>query len=221
MVAVNGKKEFAEEKMINRYHKSVAHTLKSATLAVSILVLLVSASHGAMIPKLKSSRFWPGHWPKTVMVTGNYAKPRLLAEMAQRETNLPVILVSQEEMGDEIYYLPPPPNVRKIQPKKFAELIDVFLRPKRVIFIGDETYVPTSYQKDIQDKYPTIIVSGDDWIENARELGKLIGVGGLHKKYRKTLIKLLEAESHSVDLPGEIGEMDEEPVMPDIEDFEE
>ncbi|MFO7820739.1 MAG: hypothetical protein R6V56_01570 [Lentisphaeria bacterium] len=204
--------------------KTVFHVVSLLVLTVLGAFMLTATSHGALIPKLKSSSFWPGHWPKTVLVTGNFAKPRLLAEIAQRETNLPIILVSPEDNGDELYYMPPPPNARRIQPDKYVELIDVLLRPRRIIFIGDADYLDPSYKEKLKDKYPAISISGDDWIENARELGNLIGVGGLHKKYRQNLIKLLEAEAHSgnisIDEPFS-SETDGELTMPEIKAVEE
>lgn len=189
-------------------------------LGVLALSMWAPASFGAILPlqKMKSSRFWPGHWPETVIVTGNYAKPRLLAEWAQRETNLPIILISPEAGGDELYYMPAPPDARQIDRGKFVELIDVLLRPKRVIFLGDERYINESYKESIQGQYPTIVISGKDWVKNADELGRLVGVRDLETRFRNSLIKLLEAESHRGDFSAEPSE---ELLMPTIEEFEE
>ena len=159
-------------------------------------LFMTSEVNGGWWQKFKSTRFWPFHWPDTLMVTGNYAKPRLLAEMAQRDTNLPILVISQESSGDKLFYLPPSPKAMPIQKGRYMEFIDVMMRPKRIVFVGDEKYVPSDYIQKVKEKYPTIIVSGNDWIENAGQLGGIVHSSGLKKEFRKALQKLMSAEKH-------------------------
>ena len=173
-----------------------------AALVAAAAFLLASNLQAGFSDLLEKIPFWPRHWPETLIVTGNYAKPRLLAELTQRKTDLPVLLISEEEQGDEIYYLPTEPEAMRIPARKYMEFVEVMMRPKRVVFLGGREYVDQAYVDKVQDNYSTIVISGRDWIKNARELGKLVGYGGLERQYRKQLHILLEAEAHTPESAG-------------------
>lgn len=163
--------------------------------AMTVLLLLIAQSSAEAI-ELRNLAFWRARRLDTLILTGNYAKPRLLAEQAQAQTNLPIVLVSQEHGGDEIYYLPSKPSAMRIEPRKFLEFVDVMLRPKRIVVLGDQTYVPARYVDMFKDRYPTIVISGNDWIANAEQLGKVLRTSFLARNYQRNLMQLLEAEAH-------------------------
>jgi len=147
----------------------------------------------------RSLMFWRGAWPETLIITGNYARPRLLGEQAQRKTKLPVIIVSREAQGDQIFYLPSQPEAMPIAVEKYLEFIEVMVRPKRVIVLGDAAYISARYVDPLRERYPTIILAGKDWVTNAEQLGKIIGYRRLRKHYHERLVELLEAEAHRAD----------------------
>jgi hypothetical protein len=144
----------------------------------------------------RSLMFWRGRWPETLIITGNYARPRLLAEQAQWGTKLPVIIVSREAQGDQIFYLPARPEAMQVAENKYLEFIEVMIRPRRVVVLGDESFIASRYVDALRERYPTIIVAGRDWVTNAEQLGKIIGYRRLKKHYHERLQQLLEAEAH-------------------------
>ncbi len=129
----------------------------------------------------------------TVVVTGNYAKARLLAEMFQRETKQPIVLISPEGPGrQELYYLPYSGPAAAFPTEKYAEFMD-YLNPRRVIFLGDESYVAASYVDAVRARFPVMVVNGRDWLQNAKALGVIIRDRGLAKRYASCFDKLDEA----------------------------
>jgi hypothetical protein len=178
--------------------------MKNKTMTGLLFAVVFTASFAAetqagLWNKVTSLAFWKRQWPETLIVTGNYAKPRLLAEQAQKKTDLPIILVSEEAGGNEVYYLPEKPEALRIAEGRFLEFVEVMVRPQRVVVLGDTNYVPEMYVSKLRERYPTIVLSGDDWIETAQELGKIIGYRRLPKHYRANLKQLLEAEAHSTE----------------------
>lgn len=179
-------------------------TTRGNTKVVGLVVVFVFVgsfvAEAGMWNKMTSWAFWARKWPETLIVTGNYAKPRLLAEQAQDATDLPVILISQESGADEVYYMPEGPEAMKIQNSKYLEFIEVMIRPQRVVVLGNGDYVPEDYVDVLKTRYPTIVISGEDWIKNAEQLGKIVGSRWLAGRYRKNLMKLLESEAHEPQL---------------------
>ncbi|MFW6414164.1 MAG: hypothetical protein ACOCZS_02575 [Verrucomicrobiota bacterium] len=163
-------------------------------IALLTILLLTTTADAGLWQKFKSTRLWPFHWPETLMVTGNYAHPRLLAEIAQGETNFPIILVSPEGDDERLYYLPPNDDAIALDKDKYLEFIDVMLDPKRVVFIGDEKYIPAQYIERVEEKYSTVTISGNNWLKNAEQLERIIKSSGLTKDYRKALQQLLTME---------------------------
>lgn len=173
-----------------------------AGVCLIMVGMLACGDAHAIFPKLKSWRIWPGRWPDTIIVTGNYAKARLLAEAAQRKTNLPIILISNEADGEKLFYMPHKPEARELSPEKYVEYIEFMLRPKRIIFLGDSPYVPARYIDCVRGNYPTIVLSGKDWVRNGQQLGKILGSWTLARYYEKNLKQLMEAEAHQVSMSG-------------------
>jgi hypothetical protein len=138
--------------------------------------------------------WWRGRRVDVLMITGNYAKSRLLAELAQFRTKQPVILVSPARAGDrdELYFLPSAPEAMSIEKPKFVEFVS-FLQPKRIVVLGDSSYVPTEYLDLLRDRFPVLVVAGKDWHQNAQALAKIVGNSGLPKRYLELLARIEEA----------------------------
>ena len=175
-------------------------TSQVRVLALGLLVaaggLFASAALADESFTFSKLAFWRKPWPPTLIVTGNFARSRLLAELAQRKTDMPVLLISQEEGGDQLYYMPSNPETMALPPEKYMEFIETMLRPKRIVFVGDASYVPPNYIEVVKQTYPTIVISGQDWNKNAGELGRVLRSRTLAPVYRKALRALEEAEKH-------------------------
>jgi len=126
----------------------------------------------------------------SLIITGNYAKSRLLAEVAQHKTKQPVILISPTvDDSSEVYFMPSNPEAMVVDDDKYVEFVD-FLRPRRLIFLGDESYMPPRYVDALRGRYPTVVVASRDWLKNAQALSDLLEWGKLPEVYSGYLAKL-------------------------------
>ncbi len=183
-------------------------------LAAGILTFTAAANAG-FLDKLNFFKNWSAtERVDTLMITGNYAKSRLLAELVQHKTEQPILLLSPGGSGNmEMYFLPSAPEAMALQPEDYVEFVE-FLQPKRIIVIGNEKFVPSSYYKTLQDKFPTVIVASEDWLKNAEALATIFEYKKLEQHYSDYLLELTAASS------GRPAAMDdafgglEEPVVP-------
>jgi hypothetical protein len=126
----------------------------------------------------------------TLVITGNFAKSRLLAELFQHKTKQPIVLISPEGIGrDQLFFMPTVPEAMAFDATKYVEFID-FLHPGRIVFIGDASFVPPSYIDQVRGRYPTVVLNSRDWLDNAKALGGIIKDRGLAKRYGSYFEKL-------------------------------
>lgn len=142
---------------------------------------------------------WPtwgkGRRVDTLLVTGNFAKSRLLAELYQREAKQPLLIISPEGAGkDQLFYLPAQGQAMALEPAKYTEWVE-YLHPGRIIFLGDAAFVPLSYVDQVRGRFPTVVLNSRDWLDNAKALGTLIKDKTLAKRYGSYFEKLDVAAS--------------------------
>ena len=125
---------------------------------------------------------------ETLLITGNFGKSRILAELAQAKKKHPILLISPEADGDRIFFLPTAPEAASVAPDRFREFIE-FLQPKRVVILGDERYVPERYTDELRGRFPLVVVDGEDWRKNATALGGVLGYRRLARRYEPYLQK--------------------------------
>ena len=75
--------------------------------------------------------------------------------------------------------------------ERYAEFVG-FLRPKRLIFLGDSSYVPQKYVDALRHRFPTMLVTSQDWQNNARTLATVFGKRKLPTEYAACLLQLGE-----------------------------
>jgi hypothetical protein len=165
--------------------KTIAST---TTLFVLALSLMASATRAGLMDYLPS---FGDDSPDMLIITANYAKPRLLAELVQMKKNHPILLISPEQNGDQIFYMPEYPDARLIPNDKLIDFLAV-LSPKQIVVLGDENYVPTSYVKTIRNRYPLVLITGEDWVKNAKALADTVDYSKLVDLYREYLGQLLD-----------------------------
>ena len=124
--------------------------------------------------------------PETLLVTGNYLSPYMIAETYQGLTNQPYLRI----MEDGRLYMVMPKLVRGIAPRELCGVIDSF-NLKRIVIIGDERYVSADFEKTLRKtnikKTPIIRIYGDNWLRVAEELDDLLNVGHLSRNFRENL----------------------------------
>lgn len=160
------------------------------------LVFCLESSAGP-ISWFGRSPLWPWGWPDTLIVTGNFAEPRLLAEVAQYKTKQPLIVISPEGDGDHIYYLPYKKNEAiELTREEYVEFIETMLRPKRIVFLGGEEMIDPKYIEPVRKNYTSLVLKGDDWGRNAKQMGKIMRCWTLRRTYTKARAKVMKAKEH-------------------------
>jgi hypothetical protein len=166
-------------------------------------VVLVALAGACLAPLSGWSAWFGARRIETLVVTGNFAKSRLLAELYQRRTKQPILIVSPEGINnDQLFYLPSKAGCMALDPAKYAEWVE-YLSPTRVIFLGDTAYVPQTYVDQVRGRFPVVILNGRDWLDNAKALGGLIKDKGLAKLYGSYFEKI-DAAATSLARDGEL-----------------
>lgn len=138
---------------------------------------------------------WRSLGPKrqihTMIVTGNYKIPRLMAELIQDESRQPYILLPDpRDEVQKICFCPPTRNeALEIQEKN----LNAFIRtcgPRRIIILGDERYVPRRYEEMLDKKIPIFRVTGENWQRIAEELTFMLNLSRLDRNFRKLYEKM-------------------------------
>ena len=137
---------------------------------------------------------FPQNRVDVLMVSGNYAKPRLLAELVQKRNSQPFLLISPTANGEELYLMPAGNEATVTAKEKFVELVE-FMQPRQVIFLGDSDYMPAQYVELIRNRFPVTQIIGDDWNKNAQNLAQLLHLNNLSERYAELLKVLEEATS--------------------------
>ena len=177
--------------------------------AVAIGFAVTATVEAGFLSKLNVFQYWSGKSRvDTLMVTGNYAKSRLLAELVQSKTKQPILLVEPGTRGEEMYFLPAAPEALAVEKAKFVEFVDFLLQPQdqkrarrhkqgRVVFIGDTDFVPQEFVDTLRDRFPTFIVASDNWQNNAEALARLFKYKKLPQHYSDLLAQLAAADAQA------------------------
>ena len=155
---------------------------------LSVLALLCAVSADAAP--------WMSLGPKrkleTLVITGNYKSPRLLAELIQNESRQPYMLLPDPVRGDgRIYFCPPQSAAMEVKEQYFNDFIRT-AGPKRIVILGDERYVPRRYEDMLDKAIPVVRVSGSNWFRIAQELTFMLNLSHLDRNYRELRTEMIE-----------------------------
>ena len=164
---------------------TISRFAKFAALILLTLVCVVSAEAAP----------WRSLGPKrrvhTMIITGNYKNPRLLAELIQDESRQPYILLPDPR--DEVQKICFCPPSRKEGMEIQEKNLNAFIRtcgPKRIIILGDERYVPRRYEEMLDRKIPIVRVTGENWQRIAEELTFMLNLSNLDRNFRRLQEKM-------------------------------
>lgn len=118
----------------------------------------------------------------TLVVTGNYTKARVLAELIQGETSQPILLITSE--GGKLFFMPGKGPCLEVQDAEFTNFVKI-VNAKQVLILGDTRYVPESYTKRMDPKQTVIRVDNKDWYQIAVTVGKILDKTYLAAKFKK------------------------------------
>lgn len=120
---------------------------------------------------------------ETVIVTGNYKSPRLMADLIQAESRQPYIIVPAANSADNLCYLAMPKSGQAVPEDRFGAIIS-YTRCRRVVILGDTNCVPEKYETMIDRNIPVVRITGD-WERVAEELTFLLNLSNLKRNYPK------------------------------------
>jgi hypothetical protein len=130
---------------------------------------------------------------ETLIITGNFIKSRILAELVQDESKQPVLLLPTGNEDDVCYYLPPKGQSLEIEAKDFISFVE-FLQPRKVLFLGNAQYAsPDYHQALLQHNIVTWAVTNDDWEQIANSVGETMKIKNLYFDYL-VLLNQIDAE---------------------------
>ena len=180
--------------------------------AVSLLTLVcVVAAEGAPWRSLR-----PRRKIHTLVISGNFKGPRLLADLIQNESRQPYILVpDSRDAGGKIFFCPPK-QCMEIQEKYFNSFIRT-AGPKRIIILGDERYVPRRYEEMLDKKIPIVRVTGESWQRIAEELTFMLNLNHLDRDYRKLYEKMYGDIYRPISRPAPPQQEQQQPAAPEGE----
>ena len=120
---------------------------------------------------------------ETVIVTGNYKSPRLMADLIQAESRQPYIIVPAANSSDNLCYLAMPKSGQAVPEDRFGSIIS-YTRCRRVVILGDTNCVPEKFETMIDRNIPVVRITGD-WERVAEELTFLLNLSDLKRNYPK------------------------------------
>jgi hypothetical protein len=130
----------------------------------------------------------------TVIVTKNYIKSVMLAELIQHETGQPILLLPTGGEGESIYAMGPGGQAGKFDRAKFLDVLEI-LSPKTVVFLGDERFAPKEYQDLARKLYPVCVLDAPDFDKVAEAAGAVMQLEDLADSY-KDMIKQFDSKGN-------------------------
>lgn len=124
-----------------------------------------------------------------LIVTSNHIKSKLLADLIQYETGQPVLLLPTGNETEDMFFLLPTGESDEINKGDFVRFVD-FLQPKNVLFLGDESYVPSEFIEEIKDVVGSWSVPGNNWELIAFSVGDMLKLKHLGLDYLVLLNQL-------------------------------
>ena len=156
------------------------------TMLVSLALAVTFGAFGAS---------WFGQGPKrevvTLVVTGNFKSPRLMAELIQSESRQPYLLLPIPGSDDtRIFFCPSKTLCHQILAKDLNAFVR-YLNPQRIVVLGDDKYVQRSYIDLLDRTIPIVRIEGNDWNRIAEQLTDLLNLSRLgddYKELRETML---------------------------------
>ena len=128
---------------------------------------------------------------EALILCGNIPAPRILAEVAQQEKGVPVLLVAPSHDAEQLYLLTSGGDVLPEVKTNLLRLVRT-VRAEHVVVLGDSAYLPAEQMEPLLANGTVVTIVGDDWEKNALALGKFLDCPGLADAYREALLRVKE-----------------------------
>jgi len=202
----------------NEEKKYIMERVSSLIVKLSLAVIVFCSANYAGASFMQS---WlqpfkgPGQNISVLIVTGNYSKSRILAELVQKYNGQPMLLVpfASANSSQDIFFVPPQKSGKALR-VPYTEMTNFinFLNPKMVLVLGGPDYVPDAYYKMISDNRPIVRVSGADWYKNADTVGSMLNLSNVPGDYKKLLEQLQSDTNYQRSAP-QVPEYVAQPVV--------
>lgn len=167
--------------------------LRNGLAPMAVAMLMVIGAQG-------QAGWWnPKNWGKkkvrrfdTLIVTGNFVKSRLLAELIQLETKQPILLLPGDD-SEICYGLGPNADAIELREDQYLEFVE-HIHPRRVLFLGNSRYVPDKYIELVKDRYAVWSVRNAEWETIAISCGDMLRLKDLAIDYLVLLEQMREAQ---------------------------
>jgi len=129
---------------------------------------------------------------QTLIVTGNYAESRLLAELIQEGNRQPILLFpASNSVNQDIFFMPPYKSSAALQiPSNELTNFVNFLGAEQIVILGNSKFVSDKYIEKIKNNQVTWRISGDNWKKVAASVGLFMNILNLADDYNSLLDKL-------------------------------
>lgn len=132
------------------------------------------------------SSLGPKRKPVTLVITANYVTPRLLAELILNESSQPYLLLpAADQENKKIFFCSRKNNNTMVIAEKHLNRFINFLGVKRIIVLGNATYVPQRYIDMLDHNTPVMRIESNDWYRIAEELNYMLNLSNLDKNFKK------------------------------------
>ena len=131
----------------------------------------------------------------SLIITGNYVDSRLLAEISQYYSKQPMLVISPDvDGGYQLFFMPAVKQASAISPDEFMDIIK-YVNPKRIIVLGNDSFVPVKFIDQARNDYSIISLDSDNWTKNAAALGELLKIEKLpilFNEYKKNIDSVIK-----------------------------
>ncbi len=167
-------------------------SINKLACTLSLCTIILTAANYAKADFWRWTKPFKGPYQKiqTLIVTGNYAESRLLAELIQVENRQPILLMPS--VNDErIFFMPPQKSAQALE-VPYSELTNFvsFLGAKQILILGNKNYVPEKYTDRIPGNQVIWRISGDNWKKIAASMGRFLNLTNLSSDYNSLADKM-------------------------------
>ena len=161
------------------------------TLSAFVLMLCGTTSLKAEMADWTKPFVGPGQRITTLIVTGNFAKPRIIAELIQASTRQPILLTPAHGQ-DGIYFLPPEKDGGKAMKIPYNELTNFinFIGAKQIVVLGNSQYVSDKFFDKISDTQTVCRITSRNWQRTANTLASFLNIPNLSGDYKELAAKM-------------------------------
>lgn len=155
-------------------------------------IMLLAAVLGLSVISVQAAP-WFSHnarrTPNTLVVTGNYKVPRLMAETILSLSKQPYLLIAT----DGRYFIVMSKDVQEVPAGKLDVYINN-LNPKRLVILGDERYVTRQQEMLLRKinlkRIPVMRIYGNNWTRIAEELDDMLNIGNLARNFNRNVYEM-------------------------------